>query len=76
MFDLTQKSSFLNALKWKRDLDNKCTLADGNPVPCMLLANKVRLRDLPKISPFETGHAEQNGLIYPFIVCHDRCKYS
>ena len=41
MFDLTQRSSLLNALKWKRNLDNKCTLPDVTPVPCMLLANKV-----------------------------------
>ena len=42
MFDLSQRSTFLNALKWKNDLDSKCTLPDGSPVPCILLANKVR----------------------------------
>ena len=41
MFDLTQRSSFENAYKWKKDLDSKCTLPDGHPVPCILLANKV-----------------------------------
>ena len=41
MFDLTQRSSFENACKWKKDLDAKCTLPDGRPVPCVLLANKV-----------------------------------
>lgn len=41
MFDLTNKNSFANTLKWKKDVDSKCTLADGSPIPCMLLANKV-----------------------------------
>ena len=43
MFDLTQRRSFENALAWKRDLDAKCVLDDGSPVPCILLANKVRV---------------------------------
>lgn len=41
MFDLANKNSFVNTLKWKRDVDSKCTLPDGSPIPCMLLANKV-----------------------------------
>nr|CAD7430537.1 unnamed protein product [Timema monikensis] len=41
MFDLTNKNSFVNTLKWKRDVDSKCSLPDGSPIPCMLLANKV-----------------------------------
>ncbi|KAK3747454.1 hypothetical protein RRG08_015566 [Elysia crispata] len=40
MFDLTQKGTFQNSVKWKKDLDQKCTLMDGSPVPCLLLANK------------------------------------
>ena len=43
MFDLTQRLTFQNAIKWKKDLDTKCTLHDGTPVPCLLLANKVRI---------------------------------
>ena len=43
MFDLTQRLTFQNAVKWKKDLDAKCTLQDGSPVPCLLLANKVRI---------------------------------
>ena len=41
MFDLTQRLTFQNAVRWKKDLDAKCTLQDGTPVPCLLLANKV-----------------------------------
>ncbi|ELT94920.1 hypothetical protein CAPTEDRAFT_101663 [Capitella teleta] len=43
MFDLTQRSSFQNALKWKADLDSKCCQEDGSSVPCILLANKCDL---------------------------------
>ena len=41
MFDVTDRQSFHNTVKWKRDLDNKVSLPDGNPIPCILLANKV-----------------------------------
>ncbi|KAL4225960.1 Ras-related protein Rab-7L1 [Mactra antiquata] len=44
MFDLTQRLTFQNTIKWKKDLDTKCSLQDGSPVPCLLLANKC---DLP-----------------------------
>ncbi|KAK3101915.1 hypothetical protein FSP39_007333 [Pinctada imbricata] len=43
MFDLTQRSTFANAIKWKKDLDQKCSLPDGSCVPCLLLANKCDL---------------------------------
>jgi len=43
MFDLTNKNSFQNTLKWKKDVDSKCMLPDGSPIPCMLLANKCDL---------------------------------
>jgi Ras-related protein Rab-7L1 len=52
IFDLTQKSSFFNAVKWKKDLDSKCTLPDGSPIPCILLANKCDLQQR-EVSPSE-----------------------
>ena len=45
MFDLSQRQTFLNAMKWKEDLDSKCTLPDGGPIPCILLANKVLVQN-------------------------------
>ena len=42
VFDVTRGSTFEAVTKWKTDLDNKVQLPDGNPVPCVLLANKVR----------------------------------
>ncbi|KFO78378.1 Ras-related protein Rab-7L1 [Cuculus canorus] len=47
MFDVTNISTFSNSQKWKQDLDSKLMLPDGNPVPCLLLANKVSSSDAP-----------------------------
>jgi Ras-related protein Rab-7L1 len=41
MFDLTNRTSFLNVVKWKRDFDSKCVMPDGAPIPTLLIANKV-----------------------------------
>ena len=43
VFDVTRASTFELVTKWKNDLDSKVQLPDGSPVPCVLLANKVRL---------------------------------
>ncbi|CAF3810728.1 unnamed protein product [Rotaria magnacalcarata] len=43
VFDVTRGSTFEAVTKWKTDLDNKVQLPDGNPVPCVLLANKCDL---------------------------------
>ncbi|XP_059189527.1 ras-related protein Rab-7L1-like [Centropristis striata] len=43
MFDVTSSNSFLSCRHWKRDLDNKATLPNGNSIPCILLANKCDL---------------------------------
>jgi len=45
VFDVTRSSTFDSVIKWKQDLDSKVQLPDGNPIPCVLLANKC---DQPK----------------------------
>nr|XP_027203958.1 ras-related protein Rab-32-like [Dermatophagoides pteronyssinus] len=40
VFDVSAPSSFNAVLKWKHDLDTKVCMADGQPIPCLLLANK------------------------------------
>ncbi|XP_069696085.1 ras-related protein Rab-7L1-like [Periplaneta americana] len=55
MFDLNNKNSFINALKWKRDVDAKCRLPDGSSIPCLLLANKC---DVPH-RQIERGEIEE-----------------
>lgn len=42
MFDLSKRSTFLSAMKWKKDVDAKCQLSDGTYLPAILLGNKVR----------------------------------
>ncbi|PSN30742.1 Ras-related protein Rab-7L1, partial [Blattella germanica] len=65
MFDLTNRNSFINTRKWKRDLDTKCTLPDGNPVPCILLANKCDLphRQVEQME-VEAFHKEHNFIAW------------
>ncbi len=41
VFDVNSPQTFNAIIKWKHDLDTKVCLADGNPIPCLLLANKV-----------------------------------
>lgn len=53
MFDLTQKNTFQNSIKWKKDLDSKCTLKDASPVPCLLLANKCDDTELREVTQDE-----------------------
>lgn len=43
MFDVAQPNSFYNAAKWKKDLDAKCFNANGENIPCVLVANKVSI---------------------------------
>ncbi|PSN49802.1 Ras-related protein Rab-7L1 [Blattella germanica] len=45
MFDSGNKNSLMNTIKWKKDVDSKCTLPDGTPLPCILLANKCDLAE-------------------------------
>lgn len=40
VFDITRGSTFEAVSKWKHDLDSKVKLANGNPIPSVLLANK------------------------------------
>jgi len=53
MFDLTNRHSFLNVTKWKRDLDSKCVLADGTTVPCILIGNKSDMKALRQVQDEE-----------------------
>jgi len=41
VFDVTRDETFDLAQRWKNDIDNKVTLPNGDPIPVVLLANKV-----------------------------------
>lgn len=40
VFDVTRQATFEAVVKWKEDLDSKLTLADGQSIAVVLLANK------------------------------------
>ena len=41
-FDVARAATFDAVAKWKHDLDEKLFLPSGQPVPAILLANKVK----------------------------------
>ena len=41
VFDVTESASFDAVQVWKEDVDNKLLLPNGQPIPVVLLANKV-----------------------------------
>ena len=41
VFDITRMSTFDAVQKWKSDIDEKVTFPGGQPIPVVLLANKV-----------------------------------
>ena len=43
MFDITNQTSLDNCEKWKAEVDNKVLQRNGDPIPSVLLANKVTL---------------------------------
>jgi len=43
VYDVTQKKTFENVIKWKREIDEKVELEDGRPIPVLLLGNKCDL---------------------------------
>ena len=45
MFDVTNRNTFEHTRDWKADLDSKVVLPNGEPIPCILMANKVCVRD-------------------------------
>lgn len=42
LFDLSNRNTLTNAIKWKNDVDSLCVRSDGTKLPCILIANKVR----------------------------------
>ena len=43
VFDLQRHATFEAVLKWREDVNNKVVLANDEPIPCILLANKCDL---------------------------------
>lgn len=47
VFDLSRPATFEAVLKWRDDVNSKVVLANGEPIPALLLANKC---DLPGVT--------------------------
>jgi small GTP-binding protein len=68
VFDVTKRSSFAEVFKWKADLDDKVRQPNGDPLPCLLLANKCDLPDRPvpaeEISEFVRTHGKSGAFFF------------
>lgn len=47
IFDITRPPTLRAVARWKADLDGKASLPNGDPIPCLLIANKCDLPDRP-----------------------------
>jgi len=41
VYDVTKRLSLEHCLQWKREIDNTVQLLNGDPIPIVLIANKV-----------------------------------
>ncbi|KAF9922092.1 rab32, member RAS oncoprotein [Linnemannia zychae] len=66
VYDITRPKTFEAVPKWKADLDTKVALPDGQPIPVVLLANKMDLQDETsvRLDPEEMEKfCEENGFL-------------
>eukprot|EP00040_Diaphanoeca_grandis_P015069 m.76735 g.76735 ORF g.76735 m.76735 type:complete len:212 (-) comp24928_c0_seq1:353-988(-) len=47
IFDITRPPTLRAVARWKADLDGKASLPNGDPIPCLLIANKCDLPERP-----------------------------
>ena len=41
VYDVTRRTSFEHCLQWKEEIDRAVHLENGDPIPIVLIANKV-----------------------------------
>ena len=46
VYDLNRNETFVNAEKWKNEIDSKVLLPNGMPIPVVLLGNKCDVKRL------------------------------
>lgn len=68
VFDITQKISLQNAKMWKKDVDDKVFLPNGDNIPAILLANKWDLiEQKPSLRKFDDQELDmfckENGFL-------------
>jgi small GTP-binding protein len=63
VFDLTRPASFEAVRKWKNDIDTKVALANGDPIPCILVANKCDLVNVPLNEEVMNQFCKEHGFV-------------
>ncbi|KAG0368498.1 P-loop containing nucleoside triphosphate hydrolase protein [Gamsiella multidivaricata] len=66
VYDVTRPKTFEAVPKWKSDLDTKVSLPGGEPIPVVLLANKIDLQEEGSASLDEEEmdrFCEENGIL-------------
>lgn len=64
VFDVTRGSTFEAVSKWKHDLDSKVKLANGSPIPSVLLANKCdQKKESSNNTPLMDTFCRENGFL-------------
>jgi len=63
VFDVTRASTFEAAKKWKLDIDQKVTLPNGDPLPVVLVANKIDLVKNPCNEELMNNFCKEYGFI-------------
>ena len=51
VFDVSKSRTLTGAIQWKKDFDKKVNFDPHNPVPCLLVGNKVNIYFQNKINP-------------------------
>ncbi|XP_074663085.1 ras-related protein Rab-32-like [Tubulanus polymorphus] len=63
VFDLSRPATFDSVIKWLNDVNSKVMLANGDPVPIILLANKCDLDDCEIDEKSIAAFVQQNNLL-------------
>ena len=66
LYDTQDKKSFENTIKWKRSIDDNTTFIDGNPLPIVLVQNKIDLvnqEELEKDEEELKKFVDENGFL-------------
>jgi len=63
VFDLSRPATFDAVTQWRDDLNSKVTLANGQPIPILLLANKCDLPDIQLDRERLDKFAKEQGFI-------------
>ncbi|KAG0230747.1 ras-related protein rab-32-like protein [Mortierella sp. GBAus27b] len=63
VYDVTRPKTFEAVPKWKSDLDSKVSLPGGDPIPVVLLANKIDLQEQGLDSEEMDRFCEENGFL-------------